>query len=374
MIYLNNAATSYPKPQCVIKAVEDVLTRPVCDSGRGMSAKQDVLNTCRQAVAKVLGVGDASRIFFSSGATESFNLLVRGLIGDSGPIVITAAEHNALLRPLYALFPSDRIQVLKPNALGKISAEDIIAAVGNERGIVFVNHCSNVTGIVQELRGLADAAHSAGALFVTDVSQSAGAIELALESACADAAVFTGHKALFGPTGTGGFYLRPGIELRPSKWGGTGNGGRKVFEADEPLRYEVGTQNFCGLAGLKAGVDFVLNIGVDNITHSVLQKTGRIYDALSKMHGVKLYMGYPESGIITFNVENFSPGDLGYILYQIYHIDVRTGFHCAPLLADVMGTPQGTVRISLSYLTTDEDVDYFIQTMREITEESEIEN
>ncbi len=374
MVYMNHAAGSYPKPACVTEAVVTALSEPLCERGRCAGSGRDILTECREAVAKVLGVGNASRIYFTSGATESLNLLVRGLVKPDHAIAVTALEHNALLRPLYALFGEEHIHIMRPDPAGKISPEDILSAVGGKGGVVFVNHCSNVTGVLQDIETLAAAAHAAGALFVTDVSQSAGAMPLELEKAGVDAAVFTGHKALLGPTGTGGFYLRPGIEPEVSKWGGTGTGGRQVFAPDEPISYEVGTQNLCGLAGLRAGADFVRRTGLSEIARDVREKTKRVYDALCEMPGVKLYTGCPESSMIAFNVENLLPGDVGYILYRMYDINVRTGFHCAPLLADVLGAPQGTVRVSLSYLTSEDEINWLIAAMRQVTEGCGIEN
>ena len=351
MIYLNNAATSYPKPPCVQAAVQQALSLPPQEGRRGTLGETDAAEICRHAIAPVLGVREPSRVFFTSGATESYNLILRGL-NPSGKIsVISAYEHNALLRPLWALTGGEGIRIA-PFDEDDLLSPDAIRTQAKGAAFVFVNHCSNVTGAVQNLRALSQAAHENGALLIADVSQSAGMMPLQLEDDGVDLAVFTGHKALFGPAGTGGFYLREGVPLPAAKWGGTGTGG-KVILPDEPDMFEVGTQNLIGLAGLAAGADFVQQTGLINIASALQKKVAFLHGALGAMTGVRVY-GKPSGGAaVSFNIAGLSPADVGYILRHEYDIVVRIGYHCAPLLADAIGAPEGTVRVSLSCFTTD---------------------
>ncbi|NLI55003.1 MAG: aminotransferase class V-fold PLP-dependent enzyme [Clostridiales bacterium] len=364
MIYLNNAATSYPKPSCVPEAVCQALFAPPREGRRGTLDAGSAEADCRVLLARVLGVKDPERIFFTSGATESFNLILRGLDPAGKTSVVTAYEHNALLRPLWALAGGERVRVACPDRKG-IIAPETISELAKDAAFVFVNHCSNVTGAVQGLPALSAAAHASGALLIADVSQSAGLMPLDLDESGADIAVFTGHKALFGPAGTGGFFLRKGVSLPAAKWGGTGTGGKAVLSG-EPEQFEVGTQNLSGLAGLAMGASFVLEIGLAEIARTVREKTASLRGALGGMAGVRVY-GAPSGGAaVAFNIRGLSPADVGYILLHEYDIVVRTGYHCAPLAADAIGAPEGTVRASLSCLTMQEDLERFLQAVSEI--------
>lgn len=183
-----------------------------------------------------------------------------------------------------------------------------------------------------------------------------------------DAAVFTGHKALFGPTGTGGFYLRGGLELECPKWGGTGRNGGSVFPTEPGAgHHEVGTQNLHGLAGLAAGTRFVLDCGVENVLEKVREDSRRLISALKKLDGVRLYTTAPESNIVCFNFSGLLPADSAYILGDLYGVVVRAGYHCAPLLAGIVGEGSGSVRVSVSWLTPSEDIDAFIAAAAEIS-------
>ncbi len=365
MIYLNNAATSYPKPPSVTKAVCQALSSPPREGGRGTLGGMDAGTICRRAIAPVLGVREPSRIFFTSGATESYNLILRGLDPAGKIFVASVYEHNALLRPLWALTCGEGVRMIAPGDDGMLSAEDL-RMQSHGASFVFVNHCSNVTGAVQDLSALSRAAHGNGAILIADVSQSVGMMPLNLDESGVDIAVFTGHKALFGPAGTGGFYLRNGVSLPAAKWGGTGTGGRAILQ-DEPELFEVGTQNLSGLAGLSAGAAFVLEVGLETIARGLREKIARLHSALGAMAGVRVY-GRPSGGAaVSFNIAGLSPADTGYILLHEYDIVVRTGYHCAPLLADAIGAPEGTVRVSLSYYTTDAELERFLLAVSEIS-------
>jgi selenocysteine lyase/cysteine desulfurase len=305
-------------------------------------------------------------VFFTSGATEAMNLVVRGLT--LRRVVVTAAEHNAVLRPLAAMLPDSVIELVPCDESGYVNRKAMKEALVPGIDALLMNHCSNVTGAVQDVRFAAELAHRAGALFIVDAAQSAGVVPIDMERDDVDVLVFTGHKALFGPAGIGGFALREHVELEPVKFGGTGSEGDSVRPAAKRL-FEVGTQNAPGIAGLVAGLRFVLETGVETIGRHVAALAGELSGALRALPGVKVYAA-PENassgGAVSFNVSGLDPADLGYILRHSYDMELRTGFQCAPLLMKGLGLDKGVVRASVSYLTPREDVLALIEAVKSI--------
>lgn len=368
MIYLNNAATTYPKPACVQQAVNTAMSALPREGQRSTFGGENETELCRAALAPLFGVQNPQRLFFTSGATESFNLILRGLNLGGKRVVATSAEHNALLRPLYALLSQQDIHIVQANNQGHVSAAEVTAAITPGTACVFVNHCSNVTGAVQDIAAIGRAAKAQGALFVVDASQSAGLLPIDVEEACIDILVFTGHKALFGPTGTGGFYLREGVALAPAKWGGTGTESDKIATT-QPELFEVGTQNAIGLAGLAAGAAYVTKQGIENIAQNINKSIAALAATLGALPGVQVYCGAPPHGAcLSFNINGISPADVGYILRHSYDIIVRAGYHCAPLLAQNIGAPSGTVRASISCLITPQELAALAAAVAEIAQ------
>ena len=268
MIYLNNAATSWPKPQCVI----DTLVRYAQGIPDGQmrssleTEEENIMEACRRSLSRLLGVKRWDRIFFTSGATEGANLFLRGMDWTDCRIYVAQTEHNCFLRPLWNLpglrertgiLPCDRKGYVKMSALSELPSG---------KGAVIISHCSNVTGAVQPMGEIADIVKKKGYLLVVDVSQSAGCMPVEGDAWKADVLIFTGHKSLLGPQGTGGIYIREGLPVRPLKYGGTGRESGKLLYVPGEYDYEPGTQNLPGIAALRAGADYVYEFGVEKIT------------------------------------------------------------------------------------------------------------
>ena len=368
MTYLNHAATSYPKPPSVIEAMVRVLQAPPVSALRSTAGDDDDLpRQLRQALAAVLQTKHPESIVITSGATDSINRLVVGLgIPDA---IATADNHNSVLRPLYNQPAIAHVEIVED-----VSVIDTPARWPSQwrgRRLVVVPHCSNVTGHIHDIPSICAEAHKRGMTVLVDAAQSAGCIPIDADGWGADLIAFTGHKGLFGPQGTGGFFFRPNTPLRPTLFGGTGRDSSIVDYAGKEWEHEVGTPNTPGMAGLKAGVDFVLSTSVESIYRQVQEKTQRLIQQLDRLDKVTVYhAGSPRQGpVVSFNIEGLLPSDVGYLLENAYGITVRTGLHCAPLMHQTLGTaPHGTVRASLSHLTTDADLDALVDALHEIVQ------
>ena len=402
MVYLNNAATSWPKPPSVLEAVSAALAgEPVSPLRSSLSKDDDLLLELRQKLGRLFNISDWQRIFFCSSATDAFNRLIDGLGISSYDYAIDS--HNSVLRPL-----ANKSQHLEasPTTLSQSSSGSAgnPARTPNPSGtlcdVLFLNHCSNVTGEICDVRHKgqdyqivnrksvnrkSDSQIVNRKLLVLDAAQSAGCIPIDVDGWGVDILVFTGHKGLFGPMGVGGYYVRRGIDLRPSQFGGTGRDSSVIeYGENDEWEYEVGTQNMPGLAGLKAGVDYVLQRGVENICEKEQQLTRWLIDELRGIPKVQLYVASgagPGGGtvghtaaagvqgpVVSFNIKGLQPSDVGYILQNSYGITVRTGLHCAPLIHRRLGTGMyGTVRASLSDFTTLHDLQALVKAVSEIS-------
>ena len=357
MIYLNNAATTFPKPPSVLEAVTAALAEPPVSPLRSNGDGEDLLTGLRRLLGRLFNISDWERIFFCSGATDAVNRIVDGLSWKSEGF--TMDSHNSVLRPL---------------------ANKLVASDDGEYNFLFLNHCNNVTGEICDIpRTWRARKKGSGDLLMVDASQSAGCIPIDVDGWGVDILVFTVHKSLYGPMGTGGYYVRRGIDLWPSQFGGTGRDSQVIEYAEGDWEYEVGTQNMPGLAGLKAGVEYVLERGVENILKKEQQMTQQLIDELGNIPGVKLYVApmyrrnakvnKRQGPVVSFNIKGLKPSDVGYILQNSYGITVRTGLHCAPLVHEQLRTARyGTVRVSLSDLTTWQDLEALITAVREIVQ------
>jgi cysteine desulfurase family protein len=375
-IYLDNAATSFPKPSQVTEAVEETLRLNAANPGRGghqlsLQAGRMVME-CREAVARFFGVHDAARIAFTANATEAINLGLFGALQPGDRVVTTSMEHNAVVRPLRAL--SDRglaVVRVQGNPLGFVSPESIRQACSAGTRMLVMTHCSNVTGTLQVIEELGPWCRKQGILFMVDAAQSAGVFPIHVEEMAIDLLAVPGHKALLGPTGTGFLYVRPGLELRPLLYGGTGNFSQSSTQPEEmPERLESGTLNTIGLAGLKAGIEFIDAVGLDHVRAHEQELLGCLIDGLSRQDGVTLYgpLGSARhGGALSFNIKNLDPSLLGFRLDREYDICCRVGLHCAPEAHGTIGTlPEGTVRLSPGYFNTLDDIEKTLAAIRDI--------
>ncbi|MBO5460281.1 MAG: aminotransferase class V-fold PLP-dependent enzyme [Ruminococcus sp.] len=374
MVYLNNAATTYPKPPCVLDNVQACLEGAPVSQYRGVKELKsgDAVTNCRKALGELLNIKDYDRIWFTSGATEACNTLICGLDYGDGTIFTTETEHNSILRPLLnqEKTKNHKIEIIPCTSRGEVLIKEIEERIlaADRPKVFFLNHCSNVTGQIQNLKEITKMCHRHGVIVIADVSQSAGCIPIKTDEWELDGIIFTGHKSLFGIQGTGGFYLRKNIPLKPLKYGGTGRNSRQLLYEDD-FEFEVGTQNMPGIQALSAGVSFLLKEGIENVQKKEAVLMKMLYEGLEKIPKVQLYNSYSENHgpVMSLNIKGLSASDVAYILQNVYGITVRVGLHCAPLIHKRMGTEEnGTVRVSLSYLNSEKDIKIFLNSIGEI--------
>lgn len=376
MIYFNNTATSYPKPEIVTEAVIAYLNRPPLHSSRtGIEHDgDDFVNSCRQNIAKILNARSPEQIVFTSGSTEALNLVLRGIDFSGGHIISTSIEHNSVIRPLKTLEADGEISLdfVPCDNFGYVQPEWIAQAIRPNTKAIVVNHCSNVTGSIINLEALSKMAQKNNLLLIVDASQSVGLVPIDVEKWNIDYLAFTGHKNLFGLPGIGGLYMKKTLELKPLKTGGTGIKSEILLQPKSmPLYYEAGTPNLPGIVSLEAGSRFVLETGIDKIATHKANMVKYIIEELSNYEEIKIYTAFENNSLsnFCFNIEGLVPEEVNYILESSYDIHVRSGLHCAPLLLDYLGVnPWGTVRASPSYFTQEWEIEKFIDAIKEIVE------
>ncbi len=374
MNYLDNAATSYPKPPEVIAAVTSFLTTVGVGTGRGSHsqalAANRVVYGARERVASLFHIRDSSRVIFTHSATESLNMAVSGLLRPGDHVVTSSMEHNSLARPLYrAAQQGVTVTKVSCDRDGFLHLRDLAAAFRPETRLVALSHCSNVTGVIQPVAEIGALARSRGIMFLLDGAQSAGCLPMNVGELSVDLLAAPGHKGLLGPQGTGFLYMAPGLELEPLLVGGTGG---SSSDPDQPLsspeRYESGTLNTPGIAGLAAGVDLLLREGVDHIRLHEQFLTGRLLEGLRLIPGVTVHGPADPGkrvGVVSLNVADRDPSEIGFRLDQEFAITVRVGIHCAPDAHRTIGTyPHGTIRVSPGHTTTPADIDAFLHALR----------
>lgn len=374
MIYLNNAATSFPKPQSVIDAINEFFKLPPCHSSRS-GLEQDVEDIdflARTKVAMLFKAPDPTHVLFSSGSTESLNLAINGCGLEGGHVVSTCIEHNSVVRPLKTMELANKIELtfVECNETAYVAPEDIENAIKPNTKAIVLNHCSNVTGTLLDLKTICDIAHKHNCLIIVDVSQSAGVVPIDFDGWGIDMLAFTGHKSLFAMQGTGGLIVREGINLKPFKIGGTGILSEILTQPEGfPIHYEAGTPNMPGIASLNAGIDFIFATGMETMHQKKKAIVSRMIDELKNIDRITIYNDPEHSTFanFTFNIAGIVPEEVNYILESSYEIHVRSGLHCAPLLLEALGVhPWGTVRASPSFFTTDDEIDKFLFAVKEI--------
>ncbi len=372
MIYLNNAATTYPKPQRVLEAYAAGLNNPPSSQFRsaGSFDEKNVFTICRNNLGELFGIQEAERIFFSSGATDSLNKVIGGMNFKGKQIITTQTEHNSVLRTLFNHKDLKESIIMIPcDDNGKIELEVLKNKMSADIGAVIVNHCSNVTGAVQDIRQIGMLTKEVGVPLIVDASQSAGCIPIEADLWNVDVLVFTGHKSLFGPQGTGGHYIRKGVDIIPICFGGTGRDSSQLTYEHGDYEFEVGTQNEPGIYALNAGVSYILEKGLWEIGQQESILMGLLYQELEQMKHVTVYGNSHDNRgpVLSFNIAGLHASDVAYILWNGYDITVRAGLHCAPLIHDALGTHAfGTVRVSISDMTTKKEIEKFIEAVAKI--------
>ncbi len=370
-LYLDNAATSHPKPEAVYLAVDDAL-RGGGSAGRGshqqgIAADREVFAT-RELLARLFGVASSERFIFCANATQALNLAIFGLLNNGDRVVTTSMEHNAVSRPLRAL-QDQGVEIVKVPAdpyTGVVATADIQSAcLAAPTRLLVINHVSNVFGSLQPLDGLGRWCRQQGIVLLVDGSQSAGQLPINLDELAIDLFAAPGHKGLLGPQGTGFLYVHEGIALRPLIYGGTGANSHSSRQPEIlPERFESGTFNIPGLTGLGAALNFLLETGVEQIHQRETQLVQQLISGLSQIHGVQLYgppAGQIRGSAVSFAIRDIDPATVGFLLDQ-RGIAVRTGLHCSPDSHRSCGTfPAGTIRVSPGFFTTAAQIDYFIE-------------
>lgn len=377
-IYFDNAATSSPKPPEVLERVNAALTEFNANPGRSghsaaLSAAREVLSA-RERLAALMNAGEETNIAFAFNCTDALNLAIKGALRYGDHVITTQLEHNSVLRPLNALAARGRISlsIVSPRADGFVDPEDIRASIRKNTRLIAVTHASNVTGAIQPVAAIGELARREGILYLIDGAQAIGATPVNVRALSCDLYAFPGHKSLLGPMGTGGLYIRPGVVLRTLREGGTGTDSESMLQPDErPERYESGTLNLPGIAGLGAGCAFVAK-RVSAIMSHERELTGALYEGLSAIRGAEIYSPREEAaraGIVSFNLPGMTSSDVADRLGRM-GIAVRGGLHCAPGAHRFLGTlRRGAVRASVGYANTFEEVDAFLNAVNAIVRE-----
>jgi len=374
IIYLNNAATTWPKPPEVLEAVGQSLVLPVFGSGRTTGSQgEDYITLAREALSDLLAAEPPEHVVFTQNATDSLNILIQGFLAGKERgchVITTELDHNSVLRPLHELERQGRIRLtVLPFENGAVRPDAVEAAVTPDTRLMVTAHGSNVLGSVQDVARIGELLHDHGAYFIVDGAQTAGHIPIDLGKLPVDAYVFTGHKGLLGIPGTGGFYLQDPESIAPLRYGGTGTDSFSLFQPREmPERFETGTHNYPGLAALAAGVNYIASTGVEAIAEKAERQTAFLIGELKKEPNITVYNESPALPIVSFNIHEMENDDVGFILARAYGIVARTGLHCAPLVHRAIDGGRGSVRLSLSWFTTDEECRTAAKAVREIAQ------
>lgn len=380
LIYLDNSATSFPKPDAVYDFMNSFYrTKGVSPGRSGFDAAletEEVVNNTRKMLTKLFNGGeDHNRLTFSYNATDSLNLIINGLVEKGTHVVTTMLEHNSVLRPLYMHEQAGTIEVTYvpfDPLTGYVNPDDIKKAIKSNTKFVIVTHCSNVLGTIQPLAEIGKICKEKGVIFVADGSQGAGSVDFDMQASNVDVYCFTGHKCLMGPTGIGGSYVREGVRINHTRAGGTGV--RSAYPAhleEYPYRLEYGTLNLLGVGGLYAGVKWITEQGIMNIHNREIALWDKLRMAVQQIEGVTTYCATSKENknpVLSFNIKGFEAGDVGTMLDVDYNIAVRTGLQCAPKVHQHIGTADihGTVRMSVGAFTTEDDINAAITAVKEI--------
>ncbi|MCQ2532555.1 MAG: aminotransferase class V-fold PLP-dependent enzyme [Saccharofermentans sp.] len=374
MIYLDNAATSLNKPQCVIDAVVDAMKK-FGNSGRSACSQSlnasRVIYEAREKIASLFGLDKASNVVFTSGATESLNIAINGLLNKGDHVITTDLEHNSVLRPLYALTKIGvEVSYVHADSSGNVNYDDFSKLIKPNTKAIITTHASNLTGNVLDISRIGALAYEHNLIYIVDASQTAGAFPINMSEMNIDVLVFTGHKSLLGPQGTGGLCVKEGIDIKPFKRGGSGvQSYLEDHPSEMPTKLEAGTLNGHGIAGLLAAITYINEVGISTIQNKEKALVTRFLDGISSIDGIKVYgdFGKEHAPIVALNWRDMDSTSLADELMEDFGIATRPGAHCAPRMHKALGTvDQGVVRFSFGYGNTFEEVDKAVNALKEI--------
>jgi cysteine desulfurase / selenocysteine lyase len=380
-IYLDNAATTWPKPEAVYEAVDHYQREIGAPNGRGAYREAQesnrIVERARQGVADLIGVREPSHIILGLNCSDMLNMAIRGVVRPGDHVVTTVTDHNSVLRPLRAMREEMNVTVtyVPCDGQGYVSPDDVRAAIKPNTRLVAVNHASNVTGVIQPVAEIGRIVQPTDALYLVDAAQSLGHVPLDANAVFADLLAAPGHKGLLGPLGTGVLYIRPGVEreVQPLRRGGTGSQSDEDSQPDVlPQKYEPGNHNLVGLAGLGPATKFLLNETIEVIELHHAEVGRRLIEGLKEIDGVKLYgpqsMSANRTSVVSITVDGYDPQELAAILEQTHNLQCRAGFQCAPRMHEALGTGPlgGTLRFSPGHTTTLEEIEIAIAAVQEV--------
>jgi cysteine desulfurase / selenocysteine lyase len=377
-IYVDNAATTFPKPPEVARALSSIIQSIALSPGRSghqySLAAGRIIFQARELLADFFHCQDSSRIIFTSNVTESLNIGIFGLLPNISPgdhIITTRLEHNSVMRPLRNLEKTAGVELsfLPLNKKLELDISSLKRLQRDNTRLIIINHASNVTGAVASLKEIGK--QKGQALFMVDAAQSAGIFPIDVEEMNIDFLAFTGHKALYGPTGTGGFYLREGVGLNFLKMGGTGSNSESEEQPEfAPDSYESGTPNTLGIGALAAGLDFIRKTGIDSIRKHEQELCLKFLQGLSQIDEITVYgpeMNSNRAAVVSIKITGLSESEVARILSRDFGIMVRAGLHCTPSTHKALGTfPEGTIRFSFGFFNTEEDVNSCLSALKTI--------
>ena len=376
-IYLDNAATSFPKPKEVATAVYDFMVNNGTSSGRGSYKKamqsDYIVYECRKLIGKLFNFDNPKKVVFTSNVTDSLNIAMRGILKENDHVITSSLEHNAVWRCLKTLERDINIKIdtVECSKDGITIPQDIKKYIKKDTALIVFTQASNVLGTIQPIREIGAIAREHNIPFLVDSAQSAGAMKIDVKEDNIDILAFTGHKSLLGPMGTGGLIINTDIDIKPLKAGGTGGDSAYEYQPDYyPNHLETGTSNVSGIAGLREAIKFLNKEGIENIHNKEKELTKYALEKLETVKDIEIY-GPKDCekmlSVISFNIKDKRPEDVGSILDQKYDIMLRAGLHCAPTAHSVIGTKErGTLRIGLGYFNEKEDIDKLVEALNNL--------
>ncbi len=377
MIYLDNAATTYPKPEVVYESIMDCMKNYGANPGRAghklaMRAGREIYDA-RENIAKLFNVDNPMNIIFTTSATDSLNLAIKGCVQEGDHIITTSIEHNSVIRPIKSLEKYGvENTIVKCDKEGFLNIKDLEKAIRPNTKLIVTTHASNVCGTLVDIEAVGNVAKANNILYLVDASQTAGVYDIDVKKINVDMIAAPGHKCLMGPQGTGILYIREGLSIYVLKEGGTGSRSEDLFQPElTPDKYESGTHNTPGIAGLNAGVKFILSQGIDNIRTKEEELCEYMLKRLEEVPNIIIYGprdSKKRTAVISINIGNMDSGEITYLLDDEYDIATRSGIHCSPLAHKTIGTlEQGCVRFSLGIFNTKEEIDKAIEALKEIS-------
>ena len=376
-IYLDNAATSFPKPKEVATAVYDFMVNNGTSSGRGSYKKamqsDYIVYECRKLIGKLFNFDNPKKVVLTSNVTDSLNIAMRGILKENDHVITSSLEHNAVWRCLKTLERDINIKIdtVECSKDGITNPQDIKKYIKKDTALIVFTQASNVLGTIQPIREIGAIAREHNIPFLVDSAQSAGAMKIDVKEDNIDILAFTGHKSLLGPMGTGGLIINTDIDIKPLKAGGTGGDSAYEYQPDYyPNHLETGTSNVSGIAGLREAIKFLNKEGIENIHNKEKELTKYALEKLETVKDIEIY-GQKDCekmlSVISFNIKDKRPEDVGSILDQKYDIMLRAGLHCAPTAHSVIGTKdRGTLRIGLGYFNEKEDIDKLVEALNNL--------